>query len=67
MTTSIGTGDTTLDFFGLQFSTKQAGVAAIALGAATIILTFRKVLKTVVDLGRILFTDAFEESEPLLS
>lgn len=48
-----GAGETTFDFFGLKFSTKQAGVAAIALGAATIILTFRKVLKTVVDLGRI--------------
>jgi hypothetical protein len=48
-----GAGETTFNFFGLQFSTKQAGVAAIALGAATIILTFRKVLKTVVDLGRI--------------
>jgi internalin A len=48
-----GSGDTIFDFIGLQFSTKQAGVASIALGAASIILTFRKVLKTVVDLGRI--------------
>jgi hypothetical protein len=49
----MGAGETVFNFLGLQFSTKQAGVAAIALGAATIILTFRKVLKTVVDLGRI--------------
>jgi hypothetical protein len=48
-----GGGDTTFDFLGLQFTTKQAGVASIALGAAAIILTFRKVLKTVVDLGKI--------------
>lgn len=50
---STGSGDTYFDFLGLKFSTKQAGVAAIALGAATIILVFRRVLKTVVDLGRI--------------
>jgi hypothetical protein len=50
---AAGTGETNFNFLGLQFSTKQAGVAAIALGAATIILTFRRVLKTVVDLGRI--------------
>jgi hypothetical protein len=49
----MGMGDTVFTFFELQFSTKHAGVAAIALGAATIILTFRKVLKTVVELGRI--------------
>lgn len=48
-----GAGETNFDFLGLHLNTKQAGVAAIALGAATIILTFRKVLKTVVDLGRI--------------
>lgn len=46
-------GETTFNFIGLQFTTKQAGVASIALGTAVIILTFRKVLKTVVDLGRI--------------
>jgi hypothetical protein len=46
-------GETTFDFIGLKFTTKHAGVAAIALGAAVIILIFRKVLKTVVDLGRI--------------
>lgn len=46
-------GETTFDFIGLQFTTKHAGVASIALGATVIILTFRKVLKTVVDLGRI--------------
>jgi hypothetical protein len=50
---ALNGGDTVFNFIGLQFSTKQAGVAAIALGAATIILTFQKVLKTVVDLGRI--------------
>jgi hypothetical protein len=48
-----GSGDTVFNFLGLEFSTKQAGVAAIALGAAAIILIFRRVLKTVVDLGRI--------------
>lgn len=48
-----GSGETVFDFIGLKFSTKQAGVAAIALGAATIILTFRRVLTTVVNLGRI--------------
>jgi hypothetical protein len=47
-----GAGDTLFDFLGLKFRTMHAGVAAIALGAAAIILTFRKVLKTVVDLGR---------------
>ena len=46
-------GETNFDFLGLKFSTEQAGVAAIALGAVTIILTFRMVLKTVVALGRI--------------
>jgi hypothetical protein len=50
---ALGSGETTFNFFGLQFTTKQAGVASIALGAAVIILTFRKVLKTVVELGRI--------------
>jgi hypothetical protein len=50
---ATGSGETSFDFLGLKFTTKQAGVAAIALGAAVIILTFRKVLKTVVDLGRI--------------
>ncbi|ESZ07156.1 hypothetical protein NKH47_04970 [Mesorhizobium sp. M1060] len=48
-----GSGETAFNFLGMTFSTKQAGVAAIALGAVTIILTFRKVLKTVVDLGKI--------------
>jgi hypothetical protein len=50
---ATGSGDTTFDFNGLQFTTKQAGVASLARGATVIILTFRKVLKTLVDLGRI--------------
>jgi hypothetical protein len=48
-----GSGRTSFDFLGLTFATEQAGIAVIALGAATIILTIRKVLKTIVDLGRI--------------
>ena len=36
-----------------KFTTKQAGVACVAFGAAAIILTFREVLLAIVDLGRI--------------
>ncbi|MCS4096727.1 hypothetical protein [Rhizobium sp. BK176] len=47
-----GGGATSFDFLGFQVSTHQTGIAAIALGAASIILTFRMVLKTVVARGR---------------
>ncbi|RDJ06389.1 hypothetical protein [Rhizobium grahamii] len=47
-----GVGATSFDFLNLQFSTQQTGVAAIALGAASIIMIFRKVLKAIVDIGR---------------
>ena len=38
-------GETVSNFLGLQFSTNHAGLAFIALGAATFILIFRRVSK----------------------
>jgi hypothetical protein len=47
-----GSGETIFDFLGLHFTTKQAGVASIGLGAIVIILVFRQTLKTLETLGQ---------------
>jgi hypothetical protein len=38
-------GDTTFNFFGLTFTSQSAGVAAMAIGGALVILTYRRVIK----------------------
>jgi len=48
-----GSGETAFSFVGLAFTTKQAGVASIGLGAIVVILTFRRVLKALEYLGRL--------------
>jgi len=47
-----GVGANFFDFLGFRFSMHQTGVVAIALGAVSIVLTFRTVLKTIVARGR---------------
>lgn len=51
--TAPGSGETAFSFIGLSFTTKQAGVASIGLGAIVVILTFRRVLKALEFLGRL--------------
>ena len=50
---ATGSGETAFNFIGLHFTTKQAGVASIGLGAIVIILTFRRVLKSLELLGKL--------------
>lgn len=46
-----GSGETAFSFLGLNFTTKQAGVASIGLGAIVIIFVFRRVLRSLEFLG----------------
>lgn len=48
-----GSGETAFSFLGLNFTTKQAGVASIGLGAIVVILVFRRVLRSLEFLGRL--------------
>jgi hypothetical protein len=50
---AAGSGETAFEFLGLHFTTKQAGVASIGLGAIVLILSFRQVLKTLWKLARL--------------
>jgi hypothetical protein len=49
---ALGPGETTFYFFGIEFTTKHAGVAIIGLGATALTLTFRRVLRALEYMSR---------------